>query len=180
MKWFGIDSNEKELKRLQPLVEKINALEAEYRHLSDEALKAKTAEFKARVAEAIAPVKAKAEQQTGEIQKEIADINKPIGVAVICSEMQRPFLEWLECRVVASYGRPEELTSSQLITMIKKARKEHIVLVADNLQSGPQAGKTLAEEAGARHVTLTNFPLSGSYITDLKNNIRKILKETER
>ena len=71
MKWFGIDSNEKELKRLQPLVEKINALEAEYRELSDEALKAKTAEFKARISAAIGPVKAKTEQQIGEIQKEL-------------------------------------------------------------------------------------------------------------
>ncbi len=47
---FISDSNERELRRLQPVVDKINALEAEFEKLSDEELKAKGAEFKARVA----------------------------------------------------------------------------------------------------------------------------------
>ena len=42
------DSNEKELKRLRPYVEEINELEPEFEKLSDEELKAKTAEFKSR------------------------------------------------------------------------------------------------------------------------------------
>ena len=52
-KWFGkmVDSNEKEIKRLQPLVAEVNAFEPEYIKLSDEELKNKTAEFKAKVAE---------------------------------------------------------------------------------------------------------------------------------
>ena len=41
--------NERELKRLQPLVEKINALEPQMQALSDAALTAKTAEFRARL-----------------------------------------------------------------------------------------------------------------------------------
>ncbi|MBN1367840.1 MAG: preprotein translocase subunit SecA [Dehalococcoidales bacterium] len=84
-KWFGIDSNEKEVKRLQSLVEKINELEGEYQPLSDEALKAKTAEFKARITEAIAPVKVKAEQQIGAIRQELDEakdrfVNVPAGL----------------------------------------------------------------------------------------------------
>jgi len=53
LKWLNgiIDSNEKELKRLQPFVQKINALEPEFAKLSDEELKGKTAEFKARYQE---------------------------------------------------------------------------------------------------------------------------------
>ena len=49
-KWFSglIDSNEKELKRLRPPVEEINGLESEYEHLSNDELRAKTEEFKAR------------------------------------------------------------------------------------------------------------------------------------
>ena len=37
-KWLGklIDSNEKELKRLQPIVSKINELESEFEQLSDD------------------------------------------------------------------------------------------------------------------------------------------------
>ncbi len=49
-KWLGniVDSNEKELKRLQPIVNRINELEPEFEHLSDDELRAKTNEFKAR------------------------------------------------------------------------------------------------------------------------------------
>ncbi len=50
-KWLGglRDSNERELKRLQPLVDKINGLEPQFQKLSDSQLKAKTDEFKARL-----------------------------------------------------------------------------------------------------------------------------------
>ena len=48
-KLFGTYS-ERELKRVYPIVDKIEALEEEYRALSDEQLVAKTAEFKARLA----------------------------------------------------------------------------------------------------------------------------------
>ncbi|GAI03503.1 unnamed protein product, partial [marine sediment metagenome] len=50
-KWLGgfIDSNEKELRRLQPAVNKINSLEPEFERLSDAELQAKTDEFKARL-----------------------------------------------------------------------------------------------------------------------------------
>ncbi len=44
---FMGDSNERELRRLQPAVDKINALEPEFEKLSDDELRAKTAEFKA-------------------------------------------------------------------------------------------------------------------------------------
>ena len=50
-KWLGsiTDSNEKELKRLQPTVEGINAVEPEFQALSNEQLRHKTDEFKARL-----------------------------------------------------------------------------------------------------------------------------------
>jgi len=52
-KWLSnlIDSNEKELKRLQPLVDHINSLEPEFEKLTDDELRAKTDEFKARLAD---------------------------------------------------------------------------------------------------------------------------------
>jgi preprotein translocase subunit SecA len=46
---FGGDSSEREIKRLRPLVDRINSLEGEYQKLSDEALSGKTAEFRARL-----------------------------------------------------------------------------------------------------------------------------------
>ena len=48
-KFFGT-KNERDLKRLQPLVDKINEYEKGYQSLSEEQLKAKTQEFKARLA----------------------------------------------------------------------------------------------------------------------------------
>ncbi|MBE6986563.1 MAG: preprotein translocase subunit SecA [Ruminococcaceae bacterium] len=49
-KLFGTRS-ERELKKIQPIVDKILALEPEYKALSEDALRAKTAEFKQRLAE---------------------------------------------------------------------------------------------------------------------------------
>jgi preprotein translocase subunit SecA len=50
-KWLGglIESNEKELKRLQPVVARINSLEPEFEKLTGAELRAKTDEFKARL-----------------------------------------------------------------------------------------------------------------------------------
>jgi preprotein translocase subunit SecA len=52
-KWLSnlIDSNEKELRHLQPLVDHINLLEPEFEKLTDAELRAKTDEFKARLAD---------------------------------------------------------------------------------------------------------------------------------
>ena len=49
-KLFGTRS-EREIKRIQPIADKVLALESEYKALSDEALKAKTVEFKGRLAQ---------------------------------------------------------------------------------------------------------------------------------
>jgi len=51
LKWLGslVDSNEKELKRLEPIVAQINSLEPDFQKLSDAELRAKTDEFKARL-----------------------------------------------------------------------------------------------------------------------------------
>jgi len=51
LKWLGslIDSNEKELKRLEPIVGQINSPEPDFQKLSDAELRAKTNEFKARL-----------------------------------------------------------------------------------------------------------------------------------
>jgi preprotein translocase subunit SecA len=51
LKWLGslVDSNEKELKRLEPIVTQINSLEPESQKLSDAELRTKTDEFKARL-----------------------------------------------------------------------------------------------------------------------------------
>ena len=49
-KLFGTRS-QRELKKIQPIVDKILALEEEYKKLSEEALRAKTAQFKERLSQ---------------------------------------------------------------------------------------------------------------------------------
>ncbi len=52
--WFAGDSNEREIKKLAPIVKRINELEPEFQKLSDEELKGKTAEFMKRLVDATA------------------------------------------------------------------------------------------------------------------------------
>jgi preprotein translocase subunit SecA len=64
-----VDSNEKELKRLQPYVDRTNELEPEFQKLSDDELKAKTQEFKARVAEAISGIQPRLDEAQRELEE---------------------------------------------------------------------------------------------------------------
>jgi preprotein translocase subunit SecA len=57
-----LDSNEKEIKRMQPYVESVNELEPEFEKLSDAELMAKTAEFKARVKQSIESIQPRLEE----------------------------------------------------------------------------------------------------------------------
>lgn len=71
-KWLGklVDSNDKALDRLQPLVDEINKLEPEFQKLSDEELKAKTQEFRNYLI-----------KQTGEADQRLADALNEINEA---------------------------------------------------------------------------------------------------
>lgn len=98
------------------------------------------------------------------------------GVKVICSDYQADFLSWLELDIIATYGRPEELTPKELTKLMDVGKKENVQIVIDNLQSSSKIGKQIAEEIGAAHVILTNFPLDNSYVNALKENVEKIVK----
>lgn len=92
----------------------------------------------------------------------------------IAAEHQTPFLRWLGFPVVATYGRPEEFSAQELVRLARMMADSGVTLVVDNLQSGPDAGKPLAEAHGARQVTLTNFPLHGIYCRTLLDNARAL------
>jgi len=64
-----VDSNEKELKRLQSKVDRTNELEPEFEKLTDAELKAKTEEFKARIAEASASIKPRLVEAQQELEE---------------------------------------------------------------------------------------------------------------
>lgn len=79
-------------------------------------------------------------------------------VKVICSSLQEGFVKWAGFEIVATYGRPEELTAAKVAEIIAKAKAAKVALVIDNLQSGPEAGKGIAQDIGAIQVTISNFP----------------------
>jgi preprotein translocase subunit SecA len=78
-KWLGnlVDSNEKVLKKLQPVVAQINALEPEYEKLTDDELKAKTHEFRDRLAQATAD----AQNRVDTARQELQDVKKRVAEA---------------------------------------------------------------------------------------------------
>ncbi len=86
-KVFGT-SNERAVKRMLPTVARINGLEAEIKALSDEQLRAKTAEFRQRVAEAVAaenidPKDEDAADRVREAEQRVLDEILPEAFAVV-------------------------------------------------------------------------------------------------
>ncbi len=98
-------------------------------------------------------VLAKGEEVKNRLQEAKVD-----EVKVICSNMQADFVSWAGFDVVATYGRPEELSGLKVAELVTQGKEAGVALVIDNLQSGPDAGKTIAEDIGATQVTISNFP----------------------
>ena len=73
-------------------------------------------------------------------------------------EWQVGFVSWLGFDVVATYPMPEGLSMRDLVELADAGREGGAILVIDNWQSGIDFGKKLAEEIGAVHVVLSNFP----------------------
>ena len=97
---------------------------------------------------------------------------------VLASAMQTEFLRWAGLTVVREYGRAEDLTPRDLVRLMKTARGTRIAGVVDNLQSGAEAGRPLADELRVPHVVLSNFPgaWAGSedYFGLLQENVRRL------
>ena len=79
-------------------------------------------------------------------------------VNVMCADMQAGFVEWAGFNIVATYGRPDSLTPQVVRELVDTGRAENVTLIIDNLQSGQDAGKGVAEELGCRRIIISNFP----------------------
>ena len=81
------------------------------------------------------------------------------GVKVLCVEYQAGFAEWAGFDIVATYGRPEDLSVADVETLVMAGKEAGVALVIDNLQSGATASsEAMAEDVGAIQVTISNFP----------------------
>ena len=97
------------------------------------------------------------------------------GCPIITSSMQKEPLTWMGFRVVGEYGRPEAMSARELVRLTKIGKDQNIIMVADNLQSGPDTGKGIAETLGVPHVVLTNFPSEKGYLATLGENVNSVL-----
>jgi zinc transport system substrate-binding protein len=81
------------------------------------------------------------------------------GVKVICADMQADFVEWAGFDVVATFGRPEDLSPADVIQLMAEAKQAGAALVIDNLQSGSATlGAAMEPDIEAIPVTISNFP----------------------
>lgn len=97
------------------------------------------------------------------------------GHAVLGSSMQKEPLEWMGFRVVGVYGRPESISTRDVVQLVKTGRKHQAFAVVDNLQSGPETGKQIAATLGIPHIILNNFPSERGYLATLKDNVEAVL-----
>jgi len=107
--------------------------------------------------------------------REKIDLAGLAGKPVIVTSAQKEPAEWMGFRVVAEYGRPESMSAREIVTISTIGRERRAILVIDNLQSGPDAGKGIAEALGAPHVVLTNFPSEEGYLATLEENVNAVL-----
>jgi len=97
------------------------------------------------------------------------------GKTIIASALQKEPLEWMGFRVVGEYDRPEAMSAKDVVRLLQTGRDRRVVAVVDNLQSGPDTGKSIAETLGRPHVVLTSFPTDRGYLATLKENVNTVL-----
>jgi zinc transport system substrate-binding protein len=113
-----------------------------------------SAYYQEKAAGRVQAILAKGEEVKGRLQD--ADVS---GVKVLCVEYQAGFAEWAGFDIVATYGRPEELSVAEVEELVVEAREAGVALVIDNLQSGATAAsEAMAQDIGAIQVTISNFP----------------------
>jgi len=113
-----------------------------------------SAYYQEKAAERVQAVLAKGEEVKGKLQ----DANVS-GAKVLCVEYQAGFAEWAGFDIVATYGRPEELSVAEVEELVVEAKEAGVALVIDNLQSGATAAsEAMAKDIGAIQVTISNFP----------------------
>jgi zinc transport system substrate-binding protein len=102
------------------------------------------------------------------------------GKPIIASSMQKEVLEWMGFHVVGEYGRPEAMSAREVVRLSKIGKDQHVIMVVDNLQSDPDAGKGIAEMLRVSHVVLTNFPSKKGYLATIAENVDAVVAAVMR
>ena len=110
------------------------------------------AHYQEKAAERVQVILAKGEKVKGRLLEAGVE-----DVKVICADMQAGFVSWAGFDIVATYGRPEDLSVAGKERLVVEAQEAGVALVIDNLQSGA-AETSMAQDIGAIQVTISNFP----------------------
>ena len=92
-----------------------------------------------------------------EIEARLAEANLA-GINVMCSDQLPGFVQWTGLNIVDVFGRPDSFTPQVVQELVDTGREDNVTLIIDNLQSGQDAGKGIAEELGCARIILTSFP----------------------
>ncbi len=122
-----------------------------------DALMATFPEWNATFAENNATLTDNIQSTAEDILDEIAPLS-PENYNVTCMEWQVAFVKWLGFNIAVSYPSEESLSTADTLRITEASRGNSCALVIDNLQSGSEFGAQLAQEIGAVHVVLSNFP----------------------
>jgi len=104
-----------------------------------------------------AELKAKIEAKGAEIEARLAKEDLA-SINVMCSDQLPGFIQWVGLNIVAELGRPDSLTPQVVQELVDLGREAKVTLIIDNLQSGQDAGKAIAEDIGCQRIILSNFP----------------------
>ena len=89
VKLFGGDPNKKTIEDIRPTVDEINRLEAQFEALEDEALRAKTDEFRARIAESVGNLEGLEEKEQFKVEQEALNEVLPEAFAAVREASKR-------------------------------------------------------------------------------------------
>ncbi len=113
-------------------------------------------------------------EQADELRERLKNAGA-LGAPILACALQKESLEWMGFRVVGEYGRPESMSAKDIVRLSQIGRRTQAVLIADNLQSGPEAGKAISDALEIPHVVLTNFPSEKGYESSLGENTAALL-----
>ncbi len=101
------------------------------------------------------------------------------GKSVIAAAMQADFCRWCGLNVVGTFGSADTIDPRTLVNLVNVGRKENVCGVVENLQSGQDAGRAIAEELRVKRIVLSNFPQTNEntpdYFTLARENTKKLV-----
>ena len=100
---------------------------------------------------------ARVRAKEADVKSKLAQVDVS-SLTAIASVFQAPFASWAGIGVVGTYMPAESLTPQVVKDLVDTGKAKGVNLIIDNVHSGADAGKGLAEELSAKRIVLVYFP----------------------